>query len=178
MRVLVDMDGVLADFERGFLTIWRTRYPEKPYIPIEDRRVFYIRDQYPDAFTPLIMEIQYEPGFIRGLPPIPGAIDAMEAMVEAGIEVFICSSPFTQYRNCVLEKYEWVDAHLGKAWIDRVMLAKDKTLVKGDMLIDDRPIVRGIAEPSWEHVIFNQPYNRDQRGKRRLRDWEDWDSVL
>jgi 5'-nucleotidase len=178
MRVLVDMDGVLADFERGFLTKWRARYPDKLSIPIAERTDFYILDQYPSAFSPLIKEIMYEPGFIRELRPIPGAIEAMEAMVAAGIEVFICSSPFTRYEHCVEEKYAWVDAHLGFTWVPRIILAKDKTLINGDVLIDDRPVVDGVAEPSWEHVVFDQPYNRAQQEKRRLRRWEEWRQVL
>ena len=178
MRVLVDMDGVLADFEREFLSRWRARHPDKPYVPVDARTSFYILDQYPRALEPLIKEIQYEPGFIRGLPPIPRAIEALEAMGKAGLEVFICSSPFTRYENCVREKYAWVDAHLDREWIPRVILSKDKTLIKGDVLIDDRPTIHGVAEPSWEHVVFDQPYNRDQRDKRRLTDWGDWDAVL
>lgn len=178
MRVLVDMDGVLADFEQGFLNAWRARHPDKPYIPIEARRGFYILDQYPRDLQPLIKAIQYAPGFIRTLPPIPGAIEAMNAMVEAGVEVFICSTPFTHYDPCVLEKYQWVDEHLGREWIRRLILTGDKTLVQGDVLIDDRSTIAGTADPSWEHVIFDQPYNRDQRNKRRLRDWQDWEKVI
>jgi 5'-nucleotidase len=172
------MDGVLADFEQGFLARWRARYPDKPYIPIEDRTTFYILDQYPQELSPLIRAIQYAPGFIRELRPVPGAIEAMGAMIEAGLDVFICSSPFTRYEHCVQEKYAWVDEHLGHEWIRRVILAKDKTLIKGDVLIDDRPNVRGVAEPSWEHIVFDQPYNRDQHDKRRLTGWDDWESVL
>jgi 5'-nucleotidase len=178
MRILVDMDGVLADFEQGFLDRWRARHPDQPYVPLEERTAFYILDQYPQHLKPLIREIQYEPGFIRELPPIPGAVAAMDAMRDAGLEVFICSSPFTEYENCVGEKYAWVDAHLGQRWIPRIVLAKDKTLIKGDVLIDDRPVVDGVAEPSWEHVLFDQPYNRDQRDKRRLTGWDNWRSVL
>lgn len=46
LRVLVDMDGVLADFEGGFLKKFRARYPDKPYIALEDRRGFWVSEQY------------------------------------------------------------------------------------------------------------------------------------
>lgn len=46
LRVLVDMDGVLADFEGGFLKKFRARYPDKPYITLEDRRGFWVSEQY------------------------------------------------------------------------------------------------------------------------------------
>jgi 5'-nucleotidase len=77
----------------------------------------------------------------------------------------------------VLEKYEWVDQHLGLAWVDRIVLTRDKTLVNGDILIDDRPQIEGAAKPTWEHVLYDQPYNRSETGKRRLT-WANWRTVL
>lgn len=46
LRVLVDMDGVLADFEGGFLKKYRARYPDEPYITLDDRRGFWVSTQY------------------------------------------------------------------------------------------------------------------------------------
>lgn len=46
LRILVDMDGVLADFEGGFLKKYRSRYPTEPYITLDDRRGFWVSSQY------------------------------------------------------------------------------------------------------------------------------------
>lgn len=46
LRVLVDMDGVLADFEGGFLKKFRARYPDEPFVSLDDRRGFWVSSQY------------------------------------------------------------------------------------------------------------------------------------
>ncbi|NLG74473.1 MAG: 5'-3'-deoxyribonucleotidase [Chloroflexi bacterium] len=177
MRILVDMDGVIADFEGSFINLWKQQYPRQAYIPLEDRKTFYLLHQYPQELQPLAMEIISAPGFYRGLDVIPGAVEALHEMVNLGIDVRICSSPARDYHNCVLEKYEWVDEHLGSDWIGRMILTEDKTLIRGDILIDDRPELPGSDTPTWEHVLYDQPYNRAVGNKRRLT-WQNWKTVL
>lgn len=46
LAVLVDMDMVLCDFESYFLEKYREKYPDEPFIPLEERSQFYIREQY------------------------------------------------------------------------------------------------------------------------------------
>ena len=94
-----------------------------------------------------------------------------------GLQVFICTSPLTTYKNCVLEKYQWVEDQLGADWVNRIILTKDKTLVKADYLIDDKPNITGVESmPAWEHILYDRPYNREVNKKRLV--WTNWKSVL
>lgn len=177
MIILVDMDGVLADFELGLLNTFKAKYPDKACIELKDRNQFYAHKQYPESSRALIWKIIYAPGFFRNLPPIPGAVEAMQALSKTSHELFLCTSPLTQYENCVLEKYQWVDEHLGKAFTKRIILTKDKTLVQGDYLIDDRPDIQGVATPSWTHLLYTQPYNQHIQNKQRIT-WANWRTIL
>jgi 5'-nucleotidase len=171
------MDGVLSDFDGEFLRRWRKRHPEKFHIPMEERTTFYVKEQYPDELKPLISEIILEPGFFRDMRPVKGGTEALTEMDRMGFDVFICTSPLSTYRNCVLEKFEWVERHLGSSWVKRVILTKDKTLVKAAYLIDDKPEITGVEEmPSWEHIIYDRPYNQGVN-KRRVT-WANWKDVL
>jgi 5'-nucleotidase len=176
MRILVDMDGVIADFDGEFLQRYRRRYPDKLYYPFEQRTEFYVKDQYPEELKPLVAEILLEPTFFRDMMPMDGAMEALLEMEAVGLEVFICTSPFTTYQNCVLEKYQWVESYLGSEWVNRIILTKDKTLVRGDILIDDKPEITGVDVPNWEHILYDRPYNQGVK-KRRLT-WKNWKDVL
>jgi|SRR3989344_2466124 len=177
MKILVDMDGVIADFERGVLDTYQLLYPDKYYIPLEKRTVFKVKEQYPKNLQKLVEDIYLAPGFFRSLFPIEGGLDALLEMQTKGHEVFICTSPLSKYQHCVLEKFEWVDSYLGKEWVEKIILAKDKTLIRGDLLIDDKPEVKGVETPLWEHILYSQPYNNSTANKRRLT-WQNWHQVL
>lgn len=177
MIILVDMDDVIADFNKGFLEKWKEKYPDKPYVPLEEMATFQIENSYPEEIRPLIRELCEAPGFIKSLQPIEGGLEALKELEKLVDKVFICTSPLKNYKNCVLEKYEWVDMHLGKEWVNKVVLTRDKTLIHGDILIDDNPKIKGTLTPSWEHIIYSQPYNKNETSKRRLT-WRDWREVV
>lgn len=46
-------------------------------------------------------------------------------------------------RVCVRVQYAWVEKHLGYDFLEQVILTRDKTLISGDVLIDDKPDILG-----------------------------------
>lgn len=177
MIVLLDMDGVIADLEKNFLLRWRQKYPDEIYIPLEQRNTYYIVDQYPREYSDAIRKIFAEPGFFLSLEPIEGSIQAIKELCEIGVDMFICTTPLDEYKNCVLEKYEWIDKYLGFTWTTKLVLTTDKTIIKGDILIDDRPVIKGVEVPTWEHIIYDLPKNRSEKNKRRL-SWKNWKNII
>lgn len=179
--VLIDMDGVLCDLESEFLARWRQRHPERDFVPVADRRSFYVATQYAERFGGAvkqdIWEILSEAGFYQALPPIPGAVEALREMDAEGITVRLCTSPYFRPVPCVAEKYGWVEEHLGFDWLERIIITKDKTLVSGDVLIDDKPRIEGMRAPRWRHVVFDAPYNRETVVPR-LTCWPEWRDVM
>lgn len=180
MLILIDQDGVLANFEQGMQTRWQQKYGEPLPITADQRKHFYFADDLPHLRSQ-VYEIFSDLDFFAHLPPIDGAIEAMHALLDAGHDVRICTAPINAYRYCVGEKFAWVEEHLGHEWIGRIVLTKDKTWVRGDILIDDKPSITGSLTPLWQHWIYDQPYNRSvDNGLPRVT-WTDknsWASLL
>lgn len=177
MLILIDQDGPLADFEQGFLDIWQKSFPDEFFIPLSERKTFYMRQQYPPHLTKKVDSVYTAPNFFINLKPTVGAKEAINKLIATGHDVRICTSPLSRYEYCVLEKYQWVEKHFGRDFTKRIILTKDKTMVRGDILIDDKPKIDGIFKPEWEHIIFDYPYNQEITDKRRL-NWQNWEEIL
>ncbi|KAG8521890.1 5'(3')-deoxyribonucleotidase, mitochondrial [Galemys pyrenaicus] len=193
LRVLVDMDGVLADFEGGFLRKFRARFPDLPFIALEDRRGFWLSEQYRSLGPELsekAISIWESKNFFLDLEPLPGAVEALKQMASLeNTDVFICTSPIKMYKYCPYEKYAWVEKHFGSDFLEQIVLTRDKTVVSADLLIDDRPDITGKCpaagaepNPDWEHILFTACHNqhvRLQPPSRRLHSWtDDWKAIL
>ncbi len=108
--VYVDMDGVLCDFRTPFLKA----IEENPTQP-------YPHSQY---------------GFFLELEPMKDAIDSFKKL-EEHFDMWILTRPSVQNPLCYTEKALWIKEKLGFKIQCRTIMCCDKSLLKGDYLIDD-----------------------------------------
>lgn len=173
--VLVDMDEVLVRTYENFLKKLQEVYPEIEQVPYERATKFCIKEDYPEPLREKVDSIWRYEGLFVNFPIMPGALEALIELKKNN-EVFICSSPISS-PYCSQEKVEWTRRNLGIDWVRRLILTKDKTLVYGDILIEDKPKIKGCRIPFWEQVIYDHPWNRHITGKRRI-NWQNWKEVL
>lgn len=109
MRIFVDQDGVLADFD-GHM-----------------RRSGLTSD-----------EIKRLPGAYLAMAPIPGAIEGVKRLISKGHDVWVATKPPTAIPHAYADKVAWILKHLPELK-RKIVLTHDKSLLRGDLLIDDRP---------------------------------------
>jgi len=104
----VDMDDTICDFTTPFKKAKTDKNP------------------YPHS----------EPGFFLKLKPKHGAIDAINEL-KMLYDLYILSRPSIYNIHCYTEKAEWVKKHFGFDMLNKLILSPDKSLFKGDFLVDD-----------------------------------------
>ena len=169
--VLVDLDGVLLDFNGRAEAILAAERPDITKMP-GGKSHFYFRDHFAPADQHVIHEITARPGFFLSLPPIDYAVEGWKRIKDLGHHPQICSSPLRSNKTCVQEKIASVKYYLGRQAAREAIITSDKN-VDGFALIDDRPELKESERASWAHVVFDHPYNKYVQTDFRLRGWRD-----
>lgn len=102
---------------------------------------------------------QSKVGFFLDLKPLEGAIEGMKTL-QTKYSVYILTRPSIKNTNCYTEKAEWVKKYLGEEMLEKMIICPDKSLVKGDYLIDDDNR-HGQIEFEGDHIHFG----KDERFK-------------
>lgn len=173
LTVLIDMDGVIVDFDAEVESRIADRYP---HIQLLGKRTnHYISDDYPEH-KHLIREMFDQPGFFQSLPIADDALEGWERLIDLGYNPRICSSPVITNPGCKSEKLGWLEHHFvpvfGKSVVEQAIITSDKYLVDARALIDDCPEIEKANEASWAHVVYDKPYNQQTVGLR-LHGWLD-----
>lgn len=177
MRILVDMDGVIC----GWGDEWDLRVKDLYHLGLRPTNEQEDFDLTKHITTPEGMEaflsIMNAEDFYKVLKPIPGAREALNEMVAEGHDVRIVTSPWLSNPTCAADKIAWVEKHIGEGWAQRVVITRDKSVVLGDVIIDDKPHLDNADQAVWRHIYFTQNYNKDLPGPR-ISDWSHWREVI
>merc|ERR1719182_613891 len=170
----------MCDYEEAFARTMKSQHPDVTIVPAEKRLSWDITKDYPASVADKVKSVNGVPGFFENMKANEGAVEAVKAMADAGHNVLIVTAPDPSfYAQCSQEKYNWVEEHYHAGNKLTVLVARDKTTVRGDFLIDDKPTCDvGSMKPEWQHVVFDQTYNKAKAGAKRLTSWSAWKDVL
>lgn len=180
MRILFDLDDTVAHFRRNFDALRAEQYPLLTGIPELDKHASFNlwQGRTPEEIA-AIDALMNHSGFYRNLEPYEGAVDAVHEAISMGHEVFFLSAPWVTNPTGASDKYAWVAEHFGMDLAKKLILSRDKTIVAGDLLADDKHPIPHRENAIWTQVYVDAPYNRDQDGFR-VNSWatDEWKSVF
>ena len=167
MKILVDLDGVLADIHTPWIGMYNAEYHDnlrlrditkwdmhKIVKPECGKKIYNYLDNidlYPRTF------------------PIPGSQNGVKKLQELGTVIFVTSGFF-------VAKVKWLSDHgylLDENWkfSKEVVVCSRKDLIKGDIIIDD--CQDNLARFS-NRILFDQPWNRMSKYPRA----HNWEEVI
>ena len=161
-RLIVDMDGVLADVYAHFI------YYEKEHTGILKKKEELIGLTEEAAFTQTKAYVR-SVGFFRSLPVIPHSKEVLEKL-NAQYQVYIVSSAM-EFPNSLREKYDWLEAHFPFIHWKQIILCGDKKAIKGDIMVDDH--FKNLDHFEGKTYLFSQPHNQasDEGRHERVGNW-------
>lgn len=166
------MDGVIADFNGPAIAKAKELFnielkPEDidtPYMAqhVWNRLPRTVQDHFKVPWE--LYKMICSERFFLELPPLPGAIDAVKKIADADIEIVFCTK--VMYWKTSWEKAEWLKGYFGDIKYITIMVDthKAKSLVNGDIIIDDDPrVLDEILGPV--PILIKQPWNKDHQHK-------------
>ncbi len=137
MIILVDCDGVVADFTgavcREASEILQRRVDPAEITQWNLKASLEMTNKQTQA---LYSRIQRK-GFCSNLEPLPGAVSAVKKLQSLGFVTFV-TSPWDSSPYWMWERIQWLLDFM-EADMKDIIHTHQKWLVKGDIIIDDRP---------------------------------------
>lgn len=173
-RVLLDVDGVLADFTVPFLAEVN-KFADKTYF-ISDLKSCDFHDSFPEKIVDAALREISKPDWCYSLKPFPEALDGVKELKKVS-DIFIVTSPLLS-KTWAYERSQWLIDYFDIPHTNHV-ITKAKYLVAGDFLVDDTP--RHVV--SWAEANLNgtgllkhQSYNVNyslSSNRKRVYSWEE-----
>lgn len=177
MRLGIDLDGVVADFNTG----WTTRYNEEHGTTLGPEHITAWGSMIPltrfasmDEFWEWARN-DAGPGLFRHLPALPGALEALHRLAERHDVVIVTTKPPWAYA----ETFSWLADHDVPA--TEVHITEEKWWVDCDVYLDDGPhnLEALLTERSDRTVCrYVQPWNAPVPGAIDIAGWDDFEALV
>ena len=174
--LLLDMDGPIADFDQAFFDMCQTRGYELDIGSLDDpNRKRFMTDNMVHSVQRKAARIAVDTRhWFKYLPVTPGAQEGIHTL-EEHFDVWVCTKPLEVNPYCRDDKAAWLRRHFPQLE-KKLIIAPDKSLVNGAVLLDDAPKLEWLHRALWEPVVFRSGFNGPDSQWAHLRHWSWGDS--
>ena len=176
LTILVDMDDVLNDLIDRWVEELNKRYGTTVHRNEVDR--WDIASLFPSLTKEQVFApVQNEVGFWWSLAPTKGSVGTLRRLADEGHTIKIVTA---SYYKTVPPKIGWILMHYPFFNWNDVIIAHDKKMIRGDVMIDDG--VHNLEGGEYEKILFTQPHNvsydAEVNGMYRAKNWDDVYKIL
>jgi 5'(3')-deoxyribonucleotidase len=178
MRLGIDLDGVVANFTKGWVDFYNRDFDADLHTEQVDRwdgltAITHFEDM--EAFWRWCSDLDGRSLFWH-LEPFPGAIEALHRLDEEGHEIVILT---TKPTFAVEDTHEWIAAQ--GIPTNEIHILEKKWMVDCDVYLDDGPyVLPGLVGHRPDRLVcrFVQPWNRPVPGAVDVEDFDEFRALL
>ncbi len=168
-RILVDMDGVLADVYTRFFELYEKETGLRKTI----EELTGLKEG--EAFPELFRWVQ-TPGFFRTMPVMPESQRVLK-LLNVAYEIIVISMA-TEFPLSLTDKQLWLNDNFPFISWKQVVFCGDKSLIPADMMIDDH--FKNLDNFDGETIMYIQPHNMNTTSHNHttVTSWTDLEKLL
>lgn len=157
--LLLDMDGPLANFDLAFWNMCQNHGFELNITSLKDpnRKRFMTENIIDPAQAMAARTIVNTSRWFIDLPVTIGALEGVQTLMEH-FDVWVCTKPLEVNPWCRDDKGAWLRMYFPDLE-HKMILAPKKSMVVGDILLDDAPAHGCIPNAVWTPVVFPDTFN-------------------
>jgi 5'(3')-deoxyribonucleotidase len=164
---LIDVDGVVADLCTEWLRWYNIDYNDN--LTLEDLIDWSIHQFTKAECGTKIYDYLTHQALYDNVRPIDGAFSAVKWLRRNNQKVVYVTSGVQPAKIQWLHRYGFLEGGTDWMYAADVVIAHDKSLIKGAYLIDDN--IQNCQNFEGTAFLFDQPWNRKDTGLYRVRDW-------
>ena len=168
-RILVDMDGVLADVYHRFFDL----HEEETGSGKSFGETIGIKEG--EAFPELARWVD-TPGFFRNIPVMVGSQRVLLLLNER--YDIVVGSMATEFPKSLIDKQLWLQDNYPFISWRQLVFCGNKDIIQADIMIDDH--LKNLDNFKGETIIFTQPHNMNLSDTRhkRVDSWQEIEKLL
>ena len=178
--ICIDMDEVIADALGEHLLRYNRDFGVS--ITAEDLRGRWLWDLIPPEHLPTVEQYILADDFFAVLDVLPESQRVL-ARLQSRYDIFIATAAM-EVPSSFTPKFNWLARHFPFIPTSHIVFCGDKSILRGDYLIDDNPrqLERFArtreGDSPREGILFTSPANANVTGFRRVNNWLDVEKMF
>ena len=174
MRILLDFDEVINQMVHHWVDTLNCVYGTS--VNFENVNEWDMTKSFPNLTEDKLYNPLHLQSFWNGVKIEVGAKKGIQELLSQGHEIYIVTSA---HPNTIKWKAEWLQRELPEISWPHVIVANNKSLINGDILVDDG--LHNLYKGDYIKILFDKPWNK-MVDKSRMTDLihraYNWDDVV